>query len=60
MAREKVILMHETLDTSKYWCLYKLTNAKYSEDLYDLVCWTRTKKELIQYAKENNLVITKK
>tara|TARA_R100000458_G_scaffold53490_1_gene55765 strand:+ start:110 stop:274 length:165 start_codon:yes stop_codon:yes gene_type:complete len=54
MAKEKVILMYETLDTGKQWSLYE------DNENMNLICWTRTKKEAIQYAKENNLLITNK
>ena len=61
MAKEKVILIHEAivegcmdLEDGKIWSLYEDTENM------DLICWTRTKKEATQYAKENNLVITNK
>ena len=48
----KAILVKENLEDGKIWSLYEDT-----EDM-EYICWTKTKKEALQYAKENNIKIT--
>jgi len=47
------ILIKEDLEDGKQWSLYEDTKNR------NLICWTKTKKDAIQYAKDNNITIKK-
>ena len=49
---QKALLIKENLETGKIWSLYEDTKEM------NYIAWTRTKKEALEYAKENNIKIT--